>query len=108
MLFGATFQQPDTQVPDVPTSIDLAVQEEVKSFRDSTVHLNANPITSWKGNEHRYPRMSVLSRGRLGVAGTNVPSERLFSAAGCLISAKRACISSKNVDMMLFLNKNLK
>ena len=33
----------------------------------------------------------------------HVPSERLFSKAGELVSAKRNRIKAKNVDMMLFV-----
>ena len=37
-----------------------------------------------------------------GTCGTSVPSERLFSKA-----TARSNIKPKNVDMILFLNKNL-
>ena len=35
------------------------------------------------------------------------PSELLFSKAGEVIAARRSNIKPKNVDMILFLNKNL-
>ena len=36
-----------------------------------------------------------------------MPSEKLFSKAGEVIAARRSNIKPKNVDMILFLNKNL-
>ena len=36
----------------------------------------------------------------------SVPSERLFSRAGELISMRRSTLKAKNVNMMLFLQRN--
>ena len=36
----------------------------------------------------------------------SVPSERLFSKAGELISMRRSTLKAENVDMMLFLQRN--
>lgn len=44
VLFGATFQQSDVKFPDVPTSIDLGVQKEVKTFRESTFECKSNHL----------------------------------------------------------------
>ena len=41
------------------------------------------------------------------VPATSVSSEQLFSKAGELISVKRNWLGKKNIDMLLFLNKNL-
>lgn len=41
------------------------------------------------------------------VPATSVPSEQLFSKAGELISSKRNRLGRKNVDKILFLNKNM-
>ena len=37
----------------------------------------------------------------------SVPSERLFSKAGQLVSERRNRLKPSNVDMLLFLNNNL-
>ena len=49
--------------------------------------------------------LQSVARVCLSTVATSVPSERLFSKAGELVSAKRNRIKAKNVDMMLFLNK---
>ena len=45
--------------------------------------------------------------GVSGTCGSSVPSKRLFSKAGEVVAARRSNIKPKNVDMILFLNKNL-
>ena len=39
---------------------------------------------------------------------TSVPSERVFSTAGDILTAQRASLSPKHLDTLLFLKKNLK
>ena len=66
-----------------------------------------DPLTWWKTHEKRFNLLSKLAKKYLCVPGTSVPSERLFSKAGELVSIRRNRPKSKNVDMMLFLNKNM-
>lgn len=67
-----------------------------------------DPLKWWKDHENHYTLLSVLALKYLSMPGTSVPSERLFSKAGELVSAKRSRIKPKNIDMFLFTNKNLK
>lgn len=66
-----------------------------------------DPMAWWLENNRQYRRLYVLARKYLCVPATSVPSERLFSKAGELISAKRNRLKDKNIDTILFLNKNL-
>lgn len=50
--------------------------------------------------------MSNLARHYLGIQGTSVASERVFSMAGQVISDRRSCLDPETADMILFLNKN--
>lgn len=84
------------------------VRIEIQKYRINTVSHNTNPLTWWSEQAAMYPTLAQLAKQRLCITGTSVPSERLFSAAGNLITAKRSCLSPKNVDMLLFLNRNLK
>ena len=40
------------------------------------------------------------------MCGISAPSELLFSKAGEVVAARRSSIKPKNVDMILFFNKN--
>ena len=60
--------------------------------------------TQWQENATVHPRLQQLAKKYLCIP---VPSERLFSKAGELISNRHNIIdSSQNVNMILFLNKN--
>ena len=43
----------------------------------------------------------------LGVVATSVPSERLFSTAGNIVTAKRCALEPENVEKLVFLHDNL-
>lgn len=75
---------------------------------EKTLNINSDPLAWWQVNAPRFPHLATLARIHMVVAATSVPSERIFSAAGNLINAKRACLSSPVVDRLIFLNKNCK
>ena len=37
----------------------------------------------------------------------SVPAERIFSTARLIVNQQRSCLKPENVDMLIFLNKNL-
>ncbi|XP_065831021.1 zinc finger BED domain-containing protein 4-like [Oscarella lobularis] len=89
------------------------------SFVDHTIELreylhtknlprNENPLLWWKSHIIQFPVLSKMAEKYLSMAGTSVPSERSFSAAGQLISERRSRLKPENVNMYLFLHKNLK
>ena len=65
-----------------------------------------DPLAWWRQHETHLPRLAKLAKKYLAVPATSVPSERVFSKAGQLVSARRANLNPKNVDMILFLNKH--
>ena len=51
-------------------------------------------------------RLASLARRVFCVTATSVPSERVFSACGTLITKLQCSLSPMNVDAMIFLSKN--
>ena len=81
---------------------------EIQSyFAEDPLPRHEDPLLWWKVNESRFGLLVPIAKKYLCIPGTSVPSERLFSKAGELISIRRNRLKSKNVDMMIFLNKNL-
>ena len=80
---------------------------ELESFVKEAQGSDTNPLVWWKANQGRYPHLVKLAKQLLCIPATSVPSERVFSVSGTITSAKRNCIKPENVDMLVFLNKNL-
>lgn len=91
LLFGEIFK---TQVAKKP-ALQL-VKEEVALYKAvDSVSLDSNPLVWWRTNESTYPRIAKLAKCYLAVQATSVPSERIFSTAGDIVTA---CRSSLSVD----------
>ena len=76
------------------------------SMRQKNLSLDEEPLKWWKTRESRLKYLSQLVRKTFCITASSVPSERLFSAAGNLISEKRSSLSPENVDILLFLHEN--
>ncbi|KAK3097183.1 hypothetical protein FSP39_007211 [Pinctada imbricata] len=61
----------------------------------------------WSTNGDKYPELSKLARAVLSIPGTSVPSERVFSTAGDIVTATRSCLDPEMVDKLIFLKMNM-
>ena len=104
-LLGSAYKPNDSA--SLKTLADKA-QEEVKKYREvPDIPLSENPLQWWKMHAEEYPLLARQAKRYLCVPGTSVPSERVFSTAGDIVTAKRSCLTSQHVDQLLFLHKNL-
>ncbi|XP_028837232.1 zinc finger BED domain-containing protein 1-like [Denticeps clupeoides] len=85
-------------------------EEEMSRYKEAPALSLAegSPLSWWKEHQNEYPLMSRLAKVYLCIPGTSVSSECVFSTAGDIVTAQRSVLSSKHVDQLLFLNKNLK
>ena len=104
-LFGELF----TSEKGTTKSLSKITEEEVMSYRlTGCIPVDENPLAWWRSNEYKYPRIAKLARRYLAVPGTSVPSERVFSTAGDIVTASRSRLLAENVDKLIFLQKNMK
>jgi len=75
-------------------------------FAEIAIGLREDPLTWWLEREGLFPCISRLARKYLSVPASSVPSERIFSLAGNIVSRKRASLKPENVDMFIFMKKN--
>ena len=91
------------------TQTRSSTSSAIVAFRAYLDELNIprkdNPLKWWLVKEQSLPALAHKAKSYLSIPATSVPAERLFSKAGELISLRRNRIKSKNVDMILFLNK---
>ncbi len=67
---------------------------------------DSNPFTWWCGHREQFPILSKLARIYLPIPATSTPSERLFSDAGNLLTAKRTRLNPELFNRLMFLKKN--
>lgn len=65
-----------------------------------------NPLIWWNENQKTLPLLAEQARIFLGMPATSVPSERLFSDAGNVLTDKRNRLSANIVHDLLFLKEN--
>ncbi|ELU14789.1 hypothetical protein CAPTEDRAFT_132474, partial [Capitella teleta] len=71
------------------------------------ISLSSCPFALWKTQASTFPLLSNFAKFVLGIPATSVPSERVFSTAGGVISAKRSNLTSSNADKLIFLHHNM-
>lgn len=85
------------------------IHEEVTSYKATgCISVEEDPLAWWKSNEHKYPHIAKLAQRNLAVQGTSVPSKRVFSTAGDIVTASKSRLLAENVDKLIFLQKNMK
>lgn len=84
------------------------VEREIGMYRrEASILLTSCPLKWWKENCFQYPLLSRLAKAYLSIPATSVPSERVFSTAGDIVTAQRSQLLPENVDMLVFLKKNV-
>lgn len=105
-LIWGDFDRRMSSVIVTPTS--SAIMEVRQYLEEAYISRLDDPLMWWRGRTLVYPRLFHLARKKFCVVATSVPSERVFSKSGQLISERRSRLSAKNVQMIMFLNWNLK
>lgn len=87
-------------------TIEESVSDEVNrySFCHINVDINFNVLEWWDHHVTEYPRLSQFAKKILAIPASSAASERVFSAAGNLITEKRNRLGPKSVNNILFLN----
>nr|XP_020513501.1 zinc finger BED domain-containing protein 1-like [Labrus bergylta] len=74
-------------------------------LRDIAPSLDINPLDWWRVNGPRFPKLATLARHYLCIPGVSLPS--LLSEAGQTFATMRTRLSPDQIDMMIFVNRNL-
>ncbi|KAJ4925399.1 hypothetical protein JOQ06_018131, partial [Pogonophryne albipinna] len=68
---------------------------------------SGQPLAFWQDNKSHFPALAEAARAYLSSPCTSVDSERLFSTAANVVDEKRNRLTSKNAEILIFINKNL-
>jgi hypothetical protein len=75
-------------------------------MESDAIDFASNPILYWEQQSKQFKELGILATRFLSVSATSVPSERIFSKAGQIISNRRANLKSKNANFLIFLSQN--
>ena len=92
---------------EVSDDEEESIETEVSRYMVEPRRLE-EPLSWWKANASRFPHLQKLAKRFLCRPCTSVPSERLFSAAGHMVTKDRARLDPDTVDELLFLNSYYK
>jgi len=59
----------------------------------------------WEKEGSAYPKLQKIAPKYLILQGTSVPSERVFSKAGNIITKKRNRLEGENASSLIFLSE---
>ena len=96
----------DTNDEEYLTPMEDRLSVEISRY-EGEQPTSESPIEWWGKNQTQYPLLSQLARRYLAIPATSVPCERVFSAAGHIVSERRSCLLQDNVNRLLFLTKNM-
>jgi hypothetical protein len=60
----------------------------------------------WKEQESRFPIVAYAARQFLGIPGSQIECERIFSIAGILTKLRRSRLGTTNLDALVMIQKN--
>ena len=90
-----------------PMSKEDLIRTEITAYKsEPRLKTNEDPLQYWRVNACKYRFLSRLAKIYLCVQASSVPSERIFSTAGDIVTATRSCLDHQHVDQLIFLKKN--
>ena len=87
----------DTQIDD----------NEIKGYLVmAQIQSDQDPLKWWDVNKSQFPILAQLARKYLSIQATSGASERVFSDAGLIMSAKRTRMKEDLFEALIFLKRN--
>lgn len=80
---------------------------ELKRYlQEEPIDSNADPLAWWRDNQNRFPLLCKVARKYMCICAKSTPSERVFSAAGNIVTPLRSSLKPHKVNMLVFLARN--
>jgi hAT family C-terminal dimerisation region len=74
--------------------------------QELTNHTDIDILAYWQENEKTFPLLSKVARRIYGIPVTSASSERMFSAAGNVISSSRTLLATERAEQLIFIHDN--
>jgi hypothetical protein len=94
----ASTSEPTTKLVNKILLIFKCYQVDVKDIKC--------PLQWWKKHENMFPTFGFCARQILRIVGFQIETKIIFSLVGILINLRRCCLQLKNLNKLIFVNKN--
>ncbi|GBB89806.1 hypothetical protein RclHR1_16600002 [Rhizophagus clarus] len=99
-------QEYDSIFASFKTPASKEINEITEYLSLKKINFESDPLVWWHGQEENFPILSKIAKKYLAVYACSTSSERLFSDAGNLLTAKRNRMSPKFFKKIMFLKRN--
>ncbi len=97
---------PTTRVlPRNISAIDKELDYWLRSVPKGT-HTDIDILDFWKNKESELPLLAKVAKKYYGIPITSASSERLFSAAGNVITSSRTLLNTEKAEQLIFIHDN--
>ncbi|KAG8005379.1 Zinc finger BED domain-containing protein 4, partial [Nibea albiflora] len=96
-----------TSSDSATSSTSTAAMMEMRAYLAEPLPRTSDPLAWWKMCSPVFKTLCEVMKTRLCVVATSVPSERIFSKTGQIITDRRNRFSPSKVRELVFLNANL-
>jgi KRAB domain-containing zinc finger protein len=97
--------QPEGAGPEPQNDIAAQIELNVHKLQQPK-ESDCDILAFWKANKASVPTLAKFARSILCIPASSASSERLFSAAGKIISSSRTKISSSRAEQLIYINQN--
>jgi len=99
-------QSESTTTPTSTTVVQDGNMEFARYMAEPLLSRTSDMLAWWRDNKGRFPLMASVARTYLGAPPSSVPSERLFSTAGGVITEHHTRLLPENAEKLIFMKFN--
>lgn len=93
---------------ETQTNQSLSTKKSIHVLSCDILKVPDSPIHWWKSNQTKFPRLKQLFDAFLSASPTSASSEVTFSKAGKFMAPQRSNLDPFKLNMICFVNANLK
>ncbi|KAL6586437.1 hypothetical protein OROMI_001425 [Orobanche minor] len=93
-------QNEEEQLQEISNKVDKYLANEIEKRSNQTFSL----LEWWRGNEARYPVLSMIAKDIFGIPSSTVASESAFSLGKRVVDPFRSSLSPKMVEALVCTN----
>lgn len=110
-LFGDAPSDQNSESATSGSDLRMCIQNELKAYKEMKVpsveyYLDMDVLLWWRDNALKLPILSHFARFIHSIPASSLPSERCFSVAGNIYTAKRNRLKPSTLNSMLTLKSN--